>query len=80
MAKREKKIPAKKNKKKEQKKPAEPQYYLSATNLPAYNYKVYHMKPLEKVLYFLVPSSPVPWWATCSTAALAKMSTATPLP
>jgi len=53
MAKREKKIPAKKNKKKEQKKPAEPQYYLSATNLPAYNYKVYHMKPLEKVLYFL---------------------------
>lgn len=38
---------------KKEKKPVEPQYYRSATNLPAYNYKVYHMKPLEKALYFL---------------------------
>lgn len=38
---------------KKEKKPVEPQYYRSATNLPAYNYKVYHMKPLEKTLYFL---------------------------
>lgn len=32
----------------------EPQYYLSATNIPTYNYKVYYMKPIEKVLYFLL--------------------------
>ena len=32
----------------------EPQYYLSATNIPTYNYKVYYMKPWEKVLYFLL--------------------------
>ena len=32
----------------------EPQYYLSATNVPTYNYKVYYMKPLEKVLYFVL--------------------------
>lgn len=32
----------------------EPQYYLSATNIPTYNYKVYYMKPLEKVLYFIL--------------------------
>lgn len=32
----------------------EPQYYLSATNVPTYNYKVYYMKPMEKVLYFLL--------------------------
>lgn len=32
----------------------EPQYYLSATNEPVLNYKVYHMKPLEKVAYFLL--------------------------
>ena len=38
---------------KKEKKPVEPQYYRSATNLPAYNYKVYHMRPLEKALYFL---------------------------
>ena len=38
---------------KKEKKPVEPQYYRSATNLPTYNYKVYHMKPLEKALYFL---------------------------
>lgn len=32
----------------------EPEYYLSATNIPTLNYKVYRMKPLEKVLYFLI--------------------------
>lgn len=32
----------------------EPQHYLSATNMPTYNYKVYHMKLLEKILYFLL--------------------------
>ena len=36
------------------KKPKEPQYYLSATNMPAYNYKVYYMSKSEKVLYFLL--------------------------
>lgn len=41
-------------KRKKEKKESEPQYYMSATNIPAYNYKVYHMKPLEKILYFLV--------------------------
>lgn len=32
----------------------EPQYYLSATNVPTYNYRVYYMKPVEKILYFLL--------------------------
>ena len=39
---------------KKNKKEMEPQYYVSATNLPTYNYKVYHMKTSEKVLYFLI--------------------------
>ncbi len=39
---------------KKEKKELEPQYYLSATNIPTYNYKVYYMKPMEKVLYFLL--------------------------
>ena len=39
---------------KKDKKPAEPQWYTSATNIPTYNYKVYHMKPIEKLLYFLL--------------------------
>lgn len=37
-----------------EKKVAEPQYYTSATNMPTYNYKVYHMKLIEKILYFIV--------------------------
>ena len=41
----------KKNSKKEV---MEPQYYVSPTNMPAYNYKVYHMNPAEKMLYFLI--------------------------
>jgi len=32
----------------------EPQYYLSATNVPTYNYKVYYMSFAEKVLYFII--------------------------
>lgn len=37
-----------------EKKVLEPQYYVSATNIPTYNYKVYYMKPMEKVLYFII--------------------------
>lgn len=37
-----------------EKKEKEPQYYTSATNIITYNYKVYYMKPIEKVLYFLL--------------------------
>lgn len=32
----------------------EPQYYMSATNIPTYNYKVYYMSKIEKILYFLL--------------------------
>lgn len=32
----------------------EPEYYTSATNMPTLNYKVYYMKPTEKILTFLV--------------------------
>lgn len=32
----------------------EPQYYTSATNIPTYNYKVYYMSLIEKVLYFIL--------------------------
>ena len=45
---------AKKEKEKKQKKQIEPQYYHSATNIPTYNYKVYHMPMVEKVIYFLL--------------------------
>ncbi len=40
--------------KEKEKKPQEPQYYLSATNVPTYNYKVYYMTQKEKVIYFLL--------------------------
>lgn len=36
------------------KKEIEPQYYVSATNMITYNYKVYHMSMKEKVMYFLI--------------------------
>ena len=36
-----------------EKKVIEPQYYTSATNMTTYNYKVYHMKLIEKILYFV---------------------------
>lgn len=39
---------------KKEKKEMEPQYYMSATNTPTYNYNVYHMSKKEKVLYFLI--------------------------
>lgn len=39
---------------KKDKKQLEPQWYSSATNIPTYNYKVYYMKPIEKILYFLL--------------------------
>lgn len=39
---------------KKEKKEMEPQYYMSATNMPTYNYKVYHMPLKEKILYFLI--------------------------
>lgn len=32
----------------------EPEYFSSATNMPTLNYNVYYMKPLEKVLTFLI--------------------------
>ena len=32
----------------------EPEYYMSATNMPTLNYRVYIMKPLEKFLYFML--------------------------
>jgi len=43
-----------KPKKAKKEKVLEPQYYVSATNMPTYNYKVYYMSGLEKVLYFLL--------------------------
>lgn len=39
---------------KNSKKIVEPEYYTSATNMPTLNYRVYKMKPLEKVLYFML--------------------------
>lgn len=36
------------------KKELEPQYYMSATNMPTYNYNVYHMSQKEKLIYFLI--------------------------
>ncbi|MDE7432066.1 MAG: hypothetical protein K2N34_09150 [Lachnospiraceae bacterium] len=32
----------------------EPQWYASPTNIPDYNYKVYYMSALEKILYFML--------------------------
>lgn len=39
---------------KKKEKVLEPQYYMSATNIPTYNYKVYYMNAKEKVLYFIL--------------------------
>ena len=39
---------------KKEKKEMEPQYYMSATNIPTYNYNVYHMSKVEKILYFVL--------------------------
>lgn len=40
--------------KKKKQEELEPQYYMSETNIPTYNYKVYYMKRIEKILYFLL--------------------------
>lgn len=32
----------------------EPEYYMSATNMPTLNYRVYNMKMGEKIMYFLI--------------------------
>lgn len=37
-----------------EKKVKEPEFYMSATNMPTYNYRVYYMKPAEKILTFLL--------------------------
>ncbi len=37
-----------------EKKENEPQYYTSATNITTYNYKVYYMSKMEKILYFIL--------------------------
>ena len=39
---------------KKEEKIQEPQYYVSATNMTTYNYKVYYMSKVEKILYFLL--------------------------
>ena len=39
---------------KKEKKPQEPQYYMSATNVPTYIYKVYYMSVAEKIIYFIL--------------------------
>ena len=39
---------------KKEKEPMEPQYYMSAVNVPAYNYRVYHMPKKEKIINFLI--------------------------
>ena len=44
----------KKQGKKKKDKVIEPQYYVSATNMRTYNYKVYHMPVYEKILFFLL--------------------------
>lgn len=41
-------------KRKKKTKEQEPQYYMSTTNIPTYNYRVYNMKLFEKILYFLL--------------------------
>lgn len=40
--------------KKKKKEALEPEFYTSATNMQTLNYKVYYMKPVEKVLTFLL--------------------------
>lgn len=41
-------------KRRKEKKQLEPQYYYSNTKIPTYNYKVYYMSAVEKILYFLL--------------------------
>ena len=51
--KRKEKEEKEKKTKKKNVKEAEPQYYMSATNIPTLNYKVYYMSGKEKLMYFL---------------------------
>ena len=39
---------------KKEKKPLEPQYYTSATNMRTYNYNVYYMSKTEKLIYIII--------------------------
>ena len=39
---------------KKEKKPEEPQYYMSRVQMPVMNYKVYHMGKVEKILTFML--------------------------
>lgn len=39
---------------KKKEKVIEPEFLMSATNIPTYNYKVYYMKPVEKILTFIL--------------------------
>ena len=39
---------------KKEKKPEEPQYYMSRVQMPVMNYKVYHMCKVEKILTFML--------------------------
>lgn len=39
---------------KKKEKALEPEFYLSATNMPTINYRVYYMKPVEKLVTFLI--------------------------
>ena len=39
---------------KKEKKPEEPQYYMSRVQMPVMNYKVYHMGAVEKILTFML--------------------------
>ncbi len=43
-----------KKRKAKEKKELEPQYYMTHTNMQAYNYKVYYMSKLEKLLYIIL--------------------------
>jgi tight adherence protein B len=43
-----------KKKQRKQKKIKEPEFLISDTNMETFNYRVYYMKPMEKVLYFLI--------------------------
>ena len=36
------------------KKEREPQWYMSEVGVPVYNYHVYHMKKVEKIIYILL--------------------------
>ena len=47
------KVTAEKKKRKKQTAELEPQYYMSATNMPVMNYNVYYFSILEKIGYFL---------------------------